>query len=106
MYLQVVLTFVLTFVYKLLQVGARCLCVTICLQVVTRVYNVLQVHVLPRSEVTFGNDVIHHNTTSTTSAKTGLKMISYTTHPLPPKTSAKMLNLWTRYGIEEADESA
>ena len=38
MYLQVVLTFV----YKLLQVDARCLCVTICLQVVTRVYKLLQ----------------------------------------------------------------
>ena len=48
---------VLTFVYKLLQVGTRCLCVTICLQVVTSCYNVLQVHVSPRSEVTFGYDV-------------------------------------------------
>ena len=56
MYLQVVLTFVLvvlTFVYKLLVVGARCLCVTICLQVVTRVYNVLQGHVSTRSEMTY-----------------------------------------------------
>ena len=51
-----------------LQVGTRCLCVVICLQVhvviclqvhvvvclqvVTRVYNVLQVHVSPRSEMT------------------------------------------------------
>ena len=46
-----------------LQVVTRCLCVVICLQVVTRChlftscYNVLQVHVSPRSEVTFGNDV-------------------------------------------------
>ena len=59
MYLQVVLTFVykllhvvfvLPFVYKLLHV-------VICLQVVTRVYNVLQVHVSTRSEITFENDV-------------------------------------------------
>ena len=58
-----------------LQVGTRCLCVTICLHVVTRVYNVLQVQVSPRSEVTLGNDVIHRNST----AKTGSKNISYTT---------------------------
>ena len=50
--------FKLTFVLSCyLQVGTRCLCVTICLQVVTRVYNVLQVHVSTRSEITFGNDV-------------------------------------------------
>ena len=46
-----------------LQVGTRCLWVVICLQVGTRChlftscYNVLQVHVSPRSDVTFGNDV-------------------------------------------------
>ena len=60
-------------IYKLLQVGTRCLCVAICLQVVTRCiyklvhdvftscYNVLQVHGSTRSEITFGNDVMHHN---------------------------------------------
>ena len=58
--------YTLSFVYKLLHV-VICLqvhvviClqvhVVICLQVVTRVYNVLQVHVSPRSEVTLGNDV-------------------------------------------------
>ena len=54
-----------------LQAGTCCLCVTVCLQVhvviclqvgtrhhlFTRVYNVLQGHVSPRSDVTFGNDV-------------------------------------------------
>ena len=59
-----------------LQVGTRCLCVVICLQVgtrchlftstrcllFTRVYNGLQVHVSPRSDVTFGNDVALHKT--------------------------------------------
>ena len=64
--------YTLSFVYKLLYV-------VICLQVVTRVYNVLQVHVSPSSEVTFGNDVIHLNTTSSTSAKSGWKMQLYTT---------------------------
>ena len=65
-------------IYKLLQVGTRCLCVAICLQVVTRFtscYNVLQVHVSPRSEVTFGNDVVHRNST----AKRGSKFILDTT---------------------------
>ena len=41
----------------------------------TRVYNSLQVHVSPRSDVTFGNDVIHHNSTT----KSGSKVIFYTT---------------------------
>ena len=60
-----------------LQVGARCLCVTICLQVVTRVYNVLQVHVSPRSEVTFGNDVEHRNCTAKNRSKVSLYTTNY-----------------------------
>ena len=61
---QVVLTFVLYwYLFKLLFTSftstrcrlftsTRCLCVTICLQVVTRVYKLLQVHVSTRLEMT------------------------------------------------------
>ena len=50
----------------------------ICLQVhvvFRSCYHILQVHVSPRSDVTFGNDVTHHNSTT----KTGSKMILHTT---------------------------
>ena len=47
-YKLVHVVFVLSFVYKLLHI------------VFTSCYNVLQVHVSPRSEVTFGNDVALH----------------------------------------------
>ena len=49
---------------------------SLCGHLFTSCYNVLQVHVSPRSEVTFGNDVIHRNST----AKTGSKVSLYTTH--------------------------
>ena len=48
---------------------------SLCGHLFTSCYNVLQVHVSPRSEVTFGNDVIHRNST----AKTGSKVSLYTT---------------------------
>ena len=66
---------------QVLQVGTRChlftswymlsLCghlftswytLSLCGHLFTRVYNVLQVHVSPRSEVTLGNDVALHKT--------------------------------------------
>ena len=50
----------------------------ICLQVhvvFTSCYHILQVHVSPRSDVTFGNDVIHRNST----AKNRSKIILHTT---------------------------
>ena len=66
---------------QVLQVVTRChlftSCYTLslCCHLFTNCYNVLQVHVSPRSEVTFGNDVEHRNCT----AKTGLKFILHTT---------------------------
>ena len=65
MYLKVVINIsfhvVLTFVFKLLQVGTRCLCVAICLQVVTRcIYELLQC-TSSSCINTFGNDVARHS---------------------------------------------
>ena len=46
--------YTLSFLYKLLQAVTRCHLFTSC-------YNALQVHVSPRSDVTFGNDVVHYH---------------------------------------------
>ena len=94
--LQVVLTFVFKFLFTSWYTLSLCChlfasCYTLYLQAVamyfkfmyqlllhvvfTSCYNVLQVHVSTRSEITFGNDVIHHNSTT----KSGSKIISHTT---------------------------
>ena len=81
MYLQVVLTFVLSclvvcfqvVIYKLLQVGTRCHLFTSCytlLQVVTMYFKFMYQHVRKWRSRTFGNDVEHRNCT----AKSGSKM--------------------------------
>ena len=79
-------------IYKLLQVGTRCLCVAICLQVVTSclcvticlqvvthcIYKLLQC--TSNSCInTFGNDVVLHKALHGSTTKSGLKIILHTT---------------------------
>ena len=86
---QVLLTSCIDICLSCLQVGTRCrlftstrchLFTSTRCHLFTRVYNVFQVHVSPRSDVTFGNDLALRNTSSASAAKTGSKMQLYTTH--------------------------
>ena len=78
---QVLFTSCIDICLSCLQVGTRChlFTSTRCL-LFTRVYNVLQVHVSPRSDVTFENDVALRNTSSSSATKKGSKVVLHTTH--------------------------
>ena len=69
--------YTLSFVYKYTLSFVYKYTLSLCYHLFTRVYNVLQVHVSPRSDVAFGNDVALRNTSS--AAKSGSKFILYTT---------------------------